>query len=549
MSASNKKKLRKELELDMLTARQKQEQAEAKKLKNYTIVFVTIMALVAVIAIGSLIVGEVNKSGVFEKNTIAASIGDEQLNSVQLSYYYNDAISELYNTAYDQYSSYYELYFESIGLDLSKPLNKQVQNKETGDTWADYFVNAALESAKSDFTMAKLAAEAGFELPEEDATSIDTYFANLDVSAQLSGYSSANSYLRMVYGNGADTESYKEHLTRIALADAFYADHMDNLKYDDAAIREYEKDKINDYNSYDYSYCYLSYTYFQQGGTENENGTVTYTDEENAAAREALKQAAEELATATTLDELKEKAEAVEGNGSSEVTVKEQTRTLHTSINAALADWLADAERTAGDIAAIPNATTATDGQESVVNGYYVVYYSGSSDNKLLMSDVRHLLVSFEGGTTDEETKEVVYSDEEKAAAKTKAEELLAEWKEGEATEESFITLVQKHSDDTTAADGGLFENVNIDSNYVTNFLNWSLDAERKTGDIEIIDTEYGYHIMYYVGVSELNYRDYMITSEMQVEDQEKWYEAVLEAVTAEKLDVSRLDLDMILSA
>ena len=548
MSASDKKKLRREQKLDMLTARQQQEQAEAKKLKTYTIVFVAIMALVAVIAVSSLIVGEVNKSGVIEKNTIAASIGDEQLNTVQLSYYYNDAISEMYDKAYEQYSSYYELYFETMGLDIHAPLDEQVQDKETGATWADYFVNAALESAKSDYTMEKLAAEAGFQLPEAEAANIDTYFTNLDINAKLSGYSSANAYLRMVYGSGADTDSYREHLTRIAIADAFYTDHMDNLKYDDAAIREYEKDRVNNYNSYDYSYSYLSYTGFLQGGTEDENGTVTYSDEEKAAAREAVKQAAAEMATATTLDELKEKAEAVEVNEDSEVAVNTQTRALHTSINLALADWMAADERKEGDIAAIPNATTPTDGEESVVNGYYVVYFTGRSDNKLPMSDVRHLLVSFQGGTTDPETDEVVYSEEEKNTAKATADDLLTQWKEGEATEESFIALIKEHSDDTTAADGGLFENINIDSQYVPNFLNWSMNADRKAGDIEVIETEFGYHIMYYVGASQLNYRDYMITSEMQVEDQQKWYDAALEAVTAEKLDVSRLNLDMIIS-
>ena len=254
------------------------------------------------------------------------------------------------------------------------------------------------------------------------------------------------------------------------------------------------------------------------------------------------------MATATTLDELKEKAEAVEVNEDSEVAVNTQTRALHTSINLALADWMAADERKEGDIAAIPNATTPTDGEESVVNGYYVVYFTGRSDNKLPMSDVRHLLVSFQGGTTDPETDEVVYSEEEKNTAKATADDLLTQWKEGEATEESFIALIKEHSDDTTAADGGLFENINIDSQYVPNFLNWSMNADRKAGDIEVIETEFGYHIMYYVGASQLNYRDYMITSEMQVEDQQKWYDAALEAVTAEKLDVSRLNLDMIIS-
>lgn len=548
MSASDKKKLRKERQTELLTAKQRQEQAEAKKLKNYTIGFIALMAVVVVVAIGSLVVSQINTSGVREKNTIAASIDGVELNTVELSYYYNEAINEIYNDAYNQYSSYYELYFESMGLDIHSPLNKQVQNKETGATWADYFVDSALNSAKRDFTLEKLAKEAGYSLPEETAQTLENYFTNLEASAKLSGYSGADSYLRMMYGNGADLESFKEYLTRTELADAYYQHYYDELSYDDAAIEAHAKEQPNNYNSYNYSYSYLSYTDFQKGGTKDENGTVTYSEEENAAAREALKTAAEEMATATTLEELKQKAEAVDVNETSQVAVNEEKRALHTSLNATLSNWLAAEDRKEGDIAAIPNTSAVTGTEETIVNGYYVVYFDSRTDNKTPMSNVRHLLVSFEGGTPDETTGEMTYSDEEKATAQTEADNLLQQWKDGDATEESFIALVKEHSDDGSAADGGLFENIHPDSDYVPNFLNWSINSDRKPGDTEVIETEFGYHVMYYVDTTEMTYRDYMITQEMKTEDRQEWYDAALKDVVATKLDLSRLNLELVIS-
>lgn len=31
-------------------------------------------------------------------------------------------------------------------------------------------------------------------------------------------------------------------------------------------------------------------------------------------------------------------------------------------------------------------------------------------------------------------------------------------------------------------------------------FETWALDPDRKTGDVDIVQTQYGYHIMYFVG-------------------------------------------------
>ena len=545
MSASNKKQLRKEQQLEMLTAKQRQEQAEAKKLKTYTITFVAIMVAVALLAVGSLVISGIKSSGVIEKNTVAATVNGQNLNAVELNYYYNDAISKMYETAYEQYSSYYELYFETMGLDLSKPLNEQT-NSQTGKTWAEFFVDAALDNAKYDYTFAKLAEDNGFTLPEDAQQELNTQITNLQTNTMLSGYSSADSYLKLVYGAGSDIDSYKAYLARTKLADAYYQDHYDSLTYTQDALDAHAKDKVNDYNSYDYSYVYLSYSSFQKDGTENEDGTTTYTDEQKDAARAEAKKTAEELFALGNLDDIRNKVNEIEG---SEIVVNDLKAQLHTNISKILADWLSAPERTEGEIGLLENASAAEEGKEAVVNGYYVICFTKKNDNTAKMSNVRHLLVEFEGGEEDEISGEMNYSAAKKEAAKTEAEKLLQQWKDGASTEESFIELIKEHTDDAgSATTGGLYEDIHPASQYVPNFLSWSINPERKAGDVEIVETEYGYHIMYFTGYSELSYRDQLITNELKSADIEQWKTECLENATATTVDLSKTKLDLVIS-
>jgi hypothetical protein len=70
-------------------------------------------------------------------------------------------------------------------------------------------------------------------------------------------------------------------------------------------------------------------------------------------------------------------------------------------------------------------------------------------------------------------------------------------------TEENFIELTKKHTDDVDKNgkpnSDGLYTGVANDGTYVQAFTDWSIDAIRKTGDVEIVETEFGYHIMYFV--------------------------------------------------
>lgn len=118
-----------------------------------------------------------------------------------------------------------------------------------------------------------------------------------------------------------------------------------------------------------------------------------------------------------------------------------------------------------------------------------------------MISDVRHILIMPTGGTIDEETGMTTYSEEEWATALKKAEEVLQEWKDGDKTEESFALLANTYSEDGGSnTTGGLYEDIAPGASYVENFLNWSVDMGRQVGDTDIVKTEYGYHIMYYVG-------------------------------------------------
>lgn len=115
------------------------------------------------------------------------------------------------------------------------------------------------------------------------------------------------------------------------------------------------------------------------------------------------------------------------------------------------------------------------------------------------VKDVRHILIAVKGGTEDEDG-EVTYSEEEWETCRKEAQKVLDEWLAGEATEESFTDLAYEYSEDTGSnANGGLYQNLDAESGFVQEFIDWYMDESRKPGDYGLIRTSYGYHVMYFV--------------------------------------------------
>ena len=551
MSASDKKKLRKEQAAAQLTERQLKELAEAKKTKRLSIAFVVIMLAVALTAVSILGVRAVNNSGIIDKNTIAAVTGEHKLSSVQMNYYLGDVIRNQYSQWSSMYGESLSMYMMMSGLNVNQPLNEQVINQETGETWADSFVSQALDKALSDYALYDKAMAEGFKLTEEEESSLKVNIEQMKLYAMYYGYKNPNKYLQAIYGYGSTVESYDEYARVSYIASAYYTKNRDALKYDDAAIRAEDNKDLNKYSSFSYASYYLSSSTFLTGGTKDDKGTVTYSDAEKEAALKKAEEAANSLLSAKDIIDLDTAIKALEINKDNKNAASTvNTLVMYSDIPASMQSWIADKARENGNITVIPNESTSKDaeGKETkTVNGYYVVMFQERDENLRHLADVRHLLVQFEGGTTGSDGTKT-YSDAEKAKAKAEAEKLLQEWKDGAATEESFIELVKKHSDDGSKEEGGLFEGIHRDSNYVDSFRNWSVDSARKHGDTEVLLSEYGYHVMFYVGDDELTYRDYMISEDLRATDIEKWHSDILKTTTIKAENTKRLNTDIIMA-
>ena len=121
------------------------------------------------------------------------------------------------------------------------------------------------------------------------------------------------------------------------------------------------------------------------------------------------------------------------------------------------------------------------------------------------MVDVRHILIQPEGCTKDEYGY-VIATDDQWEACRQEAQAILDGWLNGEATEDAFAALANQHSvDGGSNTNGGLYTEV-MAGDMVENFDAWCFDETRKSGDSGLVKSEFGYHIMYFVGSQEIWY-------------------------------------------
>ena len=169
-----------------------------------------------------------------------------------------------------------------------------------------------------------------------------------------------------------------------------------------------------------------------------------------------------------------------------EASATERTNILGSDLEADLRDWLVAGERQPGDVTAV-----------EAENGWTVVLFREHSDNSQDTVSVRHILIMAEADENG------VYTDEAKAAAKAKAEEILAAFQAGEQSEAEFAVLASLYSEDSgSSGAGGLYTGIEP-GQMVPEFDEFCF-AEHNHGDTGIVYGDNGgyagYHIMFYVG-------------------------------------------------
>lgn len=554
MSASREKKQRQTTVGQGPTQAQIREQKEAAAKKRATILY-WIIGIIVVIAVTALLVWN---SGVFQRNAVAATVGDTKLTVGEMQCYRGMVRSSELNEQY-----YYAMLGASVLADPYKSYDfssadgdQQIYNTETNQTYAAHWDESALTYAQQITAVANAAKAAGFTLSEDGKKNVDAKMDDLKSSA--ANYPSMRYFLTANYGYYMTESIYKSVITDQELAKEYQKHCQDSVSFGQADFETYAQEHPESVYSYDFRLAFISGS--APSTTDEEGNTVAATDEANAAALAEAKTKADALVAGVQAAE-GDKQEAfntlvVDAVGATSSYANPDSN-LQTSVlgydlsyyRSVYYEWVSDPDRVEGDITAVESNANAP--------GYFVVLFLKRDLVNEPTVDVRHILIQPEalvddpdtpdvdeskGREDDPETEDIdeskIPTDEQLAKAKAKAEELLAQYKAGEQTEDAFATLAKEHSSDTgSKSAGGLYTYVEK-GDMVPNFDAWIFDSARQSGDTGIVEnvepggSYYGYHVMYFVGHNDPRWTS-IANNALRSEANTTWLEDLVAAAPA----------------
>lgn len=388
-------------------------------------------------------------------------INGEEVNKVEFDY--------VYNTSKNNYITQYGSYLSYFGLDTSKDLSTQMYSDTL--TWQDYFEQNAVESLKQNKALMAEAKAAGFTYDTTDE--YNTFKETIKTSAAAAGVSDKE-YVRSIYGSYATMGRIEEYVKNDMVMNAYYQKlQEDNAPSDDEIQSYYEENKAT-YDSVDYRLTTIEAdlptepTELADPVEETAADTTGTTD--GTAATDSTQDTAyqpSDAEIAKAMEDAKVLADDAEQTVAKDGEAHENEK--KSSVNYMISDWLFDDARKAGDTTVITNDNS---------HCYYVVAFEKRYLDETPSADVRVII------PTEDKT----------------GEEILEEWKNGAATEDSFAELCKKYTQDTSAVEnGGLFEQV-TKTGMTEELSNWIFDSSRQAGDtvaITVSDTTY---VLYYIG-------------------------------------------------
>lgn len=501
----------------------KQNESTGSKAKLYWAIGIIAAILVAILIIWN--------SGVLTRSGTAATVGDQEFSVAEVSYYYQAVANSTIQQA-EQYASF----GMDMGYDSSLSPSEQIYNEEDGTTYADYFLDTALQQLQQVTILCTEADKAGYTLSEEGQAEYDK---NMDYLTMYSVQNAMDeeSYLKMLYGRHMTMGLFKDVLSQSILAQEYAQVKADEFSYSQEELESYYSENKDDLDSYDFRYCYINYETEEK--TDEEGNTIEATDEEIEAAMAEAKTKADQMVADVQSGTAFNTAAADYVNEASADSFRDDAEHNHTTdalgsalsstITADAATWLKDASRTAGDITSI----------EMTDAGYCVVQFLGrdKGQNSYQTMDYRTILVMAETDS-NEDGSAALPNDEQLTAAKRQAEELLKQWDKGSA--EDFAALATQESDDEATKDnGGLVENANRDSLDSIALVDWLFASGRKAGDAKVLEyvgdtgNVEGYQVVYVQELGEIRW-EYQAANALRSEDYNDWYTEIQESYPAE---------------
>ena len=388
-------------------------------------------------------------------------INGEEVNKVEFDY--------VYNTSKNNYITQYGSYLSYFGLDTSKDLSTQMYSETL--TWKDYFEQNAVESLKQNKALMAEAKAAGFTYDTTDE--YNTFKETIKTSAAAAGVSDKE-YVRSIYGSYATMGRIEEYVKNDMVMNAYYQKlQEDNAPSDDEVQSYYEENKAT-YDSVDYRLTTIEAdlptepTELADPVEETAADTTGSTD--GTAATDSTQDTAyqpSDAEIAKAMEDAKVLADDAEQTVAKDGEAHENEK--KSSVNYLISDWLFDDARKAGDTTVITNDNS---------HCYYAVAFEKRYLDETPSADVRVII------PTEDKT----------------GEEILEEWKNGAATEDSFAELCKKYTQDTSAVEnGGLFEQV-TKTGMTEELSNWIFDTSRQAGDTVAITVSDSTYVLYYIG-------------------------------------------------
>lgn len=484
-----------------------QEQREQAKKKQQRINLIISLAVVVVLLAGIAALVGVNvyrNSGAVQRSQVVMKTDNFEINGSMMSY--------LIFSQYANYLNTYGDYISYMGLDTSTPLKDQYTTDADNNsiTWYQYFADAAKESAENMLVQCESAKTNGVELTDAEKKSIAE-------RAEMS-YTNVGQY-----AVGVNKQDVVDCMELSLLATKYQLAVENDLMPTVEEIDAYYNENPLSVMKVDY----YSYAFTYEEAAEGE------TLAEDAVTKDAAKALADDLAAAANVEEFKTKLtaylesvaeEPAEGEEAAEIDVDSYKVTAGAYTEGSDAsEWLFTDSTAVGATNVIEDTSSKT----------YTVYILDKA--KYLQEEetvsVRHLLVSVvEDAVTAEQARKT-------------AEGYYDQYLKGEQTEQAFAELAMRYTEDSNYYNGGLYQGV-YPGQMVDTFNDWCFDEARQPGDTGLVDTDYGTHMMYFVGDDLPRWQTDIRTTLLQ-EAYDTKYEELKAAVTIQTDDALISNLEV----